>query len=152
MFTPPTHAELKIGAGWLLENGTLKFALAGQYSDRPLLSVEEFSLGGTRFGRAFDFNELTGDHGIAAGIEVAYRLGNLNHGPQRIELFGYIDGGKVFEAGSPPGAQSRSLMSVGLGNRFSIGGISFSAEAGVPIKSSGKNRSVRGFFSAYRSF
>lgn len=134
------------------EKTTLQIAVAGQYSDRPLLSVEEFALGGSRFGRAFDFNELTGDRGIAAGIEGAYRLGNLKHGPQRIELFGYVDGGKVFQAGSPPGRQSRSLMSIGVGNRFTVAGISFSVEAGVPVKFQGKNKPMRGFFSAYRAF
>jgi hemolysin activation/secretion protein len=134
------------------EKATLQLAVAGQYSDRPLLSIEEFALGGSRFGRAFDFNELTGDRGIAAGIEGAYRLGDAKHGPQRIELFGYVDGGRVSQAGSPPGGQSRSLMSVGVGNRFSIGGISFSFEAGVPVRFQGKNKPARVFFSAYRSF
>ena len=134
------------------DNATLQLAMAGQYSDRPLLSVEEFALGGSRFGRAFDFNELTGDRGIAAGIEGAYRLGDAKHGPRRIELFGYVDGGKVFQAGSPPGSQGRSLMSAGVGNRFTIGGISVSVEAGVPLKSHGKSKSVRGFFSVYRAF
>ena len=134
------------------EKATLQLAIAGQYSDRPLQSVEEFALGGSRFGRAFDFNELTGDSGFAAGIEGAYRLGDVKHGPQRIELFGYVDGGKVFQAGSPPGSQSRALMSTGLGSRFSIGGISFSVEAGVPIKFQGSDKPVRVFFSAYRSF
>lgn len=134
------------------ENGTLKFAMAGQYSNRPLLSVEEFALGGSRFGRAFDFNELTGDRGIAGAIEGAYRLGDSKRGPERVELFGYIDGGRVYQAGSTSGRQSRSLMSVGLGNRFSLAGISFSVEAGVPIIIGGKSKSLRGFFSAYRSF
>ncbi len=136
----------------ILGQATLKFAFAGQYSDRPLLSVEEFALGGSRFGRAFDFNELTGDRGIAVAVEGAYRLGDLKQGPQRIEMFGYVDGGRAFQAGSPSGSQSRSLMSVGVGNRFSIGGMSFAAEVGVPVKFSGNDKSVRGFFSAYRSF
>lgn len=131
---------------------TVKLAMAGQYSDRPLLSVEEFSLGGSRFGRAFDFNEITGDRGFAAEVEGAYRLGNLDRGPQRIELFGYVDGGKAFQAGPPSGNEGRSLMSVGLGTRFSVRGISFSAEAGVPVKASGGGNSVRGFFSVYRVF
>lgn len=131
---------------------TLKLAMAGQYSDRPLLSVEEFALGGSRFGRAFDFNELTGDRGLAAGFEGAYRLGNPKRGAQNSELFGYLDGGRVFQAGSPAGSQSQSLMSAGLGNRFTIGGVSFSIEAGVPIKFAGKSKPIRGFFSAYRAF
>jgi hemolysin activation/secretion protein len=134
------------------EQATLQLAVSGQYADRPLLSVEEFALGGSRFGRAFDFNELTGDHGIAAGLEASYRLGSLKRGPQLIELFGYVDGGKVYQAGSPPGPRSRSLMSVGIGNRFTVAGISFSIEAGVPVEFQGKNKPVRGFFSAYRAF
>ena len=134
------------------EKATLQLAAAGQYSDRPLLSVEEFALGGSRFGRAFDFNELTGDRGIAASIEGAYRLGDQKRGPQRIELFAYVDGGKVFQAGPPRGSQGRALMSAGVGNRFTIGGISMSVEAGIPLKFDGKSKSVRGFFSAYRAF
>ncbi len=136
----------------IFDMATLKLALAGQYSDRPLLSIEEFALGGSRFGRAFDFNSLTGDHGFAAGVEAAYRLADSKRGLQNIELFGYIDGGRVYQAGSQSADRGGSLMSVGLGNRFSIGGISFSAEAGVPIKAPGKGKSLRGFFSMYRAF
>jgi len=135
------------------EKTTLQMVMAGQYSDRPLLSIEEFALGGNRIGRAFDFNTLTGDSGLGGGVELGHRLGNLKHGPERIELFGYVDGGTVAQAGSPAGdSRRRSLMSVGLGNRFSIDGISFSVEAGVPIELRGEGKSVRGFFSAYRAF
>ena len=136
----------------LSEKVNLKLAMAGQYADRPLLSVEEFALGGSRFGRAFDFNELTGDRGFAAGIEGTYRLGKSRRGPQNIELFGYLDGGKVYQAGAPAGPDSRSLMSAGVGSRFSIGGMSFSFEAGVPLHFQGRNKPVRGFFTAYRAF
>jgi hypothetical protein len=84
---------------------------------------------------------------------LGHRLGNLKHGPERVEVFGYVDGGTVAQAGSPAGvSRRRSLMSVGVGNRFSIAGISFSVEAGVPIEFRGRNKSVRGFFSAYRAF
>jgi hemolysin activation/secretion protein len=131
---------------------TVKFAIAGQYSDRPLLSAEEFALGGSRFGRAFDFNELTGDHGLAAGIEGAYRPGDPKRGPQGVELFGYVDGGRVFQSRSPASSPNRSLMSAGLGSRFSIAGIAFSAEAGVPLHFQGGSKSLRGFFTAYRAF
>ena len=34
----------------------------------PTLS-EEFSIGGSRFGRGYDFSEITGDEGIALSIE-----------------------------------------------------------------------------------
>ena len=134
------------------EKATLKLVTAGQYSDRPLLSFEEFALGGSRIGRAFDFNALTGDRGFAAGVEAAYRLADLKRGLQNVEVFGFIDGGRVYQAGSQSADRGGSLMSVGLGNRFSIGGISFSAEAGVPITAPGKGKSLRAFFSMYRAF
>ena len=127
----------------------LQAVMAGQYSDRPLLSVEEFALGGNRLGRAFDFNAVTGDRGIGGGLELSYRLGDIKRGPQGIQLFAFADGGAAFEAGNH---KSRSLMSAGVGSRLSLAGIAFAMEAGIPIVSPGKNRSVRAFLSAYRAF
>ena len=135
------------------EKFTLQAMMAGQYSDRPLLSVEEFALGGNRLGRAFDFNTVTGDRGIGGGLELAYRIGDLKRGPQGIQVFGYADGGAAFQAGSPAGIRRKnSLMSAGLGSRFTFAGIGFSAEAGVPVLSKGKSNSVRAFLSAYKAF
>ena len=135
------------------EKFTLQALMAGQYSDRPVLSVEEFALGGNRLGRAFDFNAITGDRGLGGGVELAYRLGDLKRGPQGIQVFGFADGGAAFQAGSPAGVRRKnSLMSAGLGSRFTLAGVAISFEAGVPIEYQGKNKSVRAFLSAYRAF
>ena len=137
----------------LSERLTAQAIVAGQYSDRPLLSVEEFALGGNRLGRAFDFNAITGDHGIGAGLELAYRLGDMKRGSRNVQLFGYADGGAAFQARSPSAVRdSRSLMSVGLGTRFTVAGIAFSAEAGAPVISGGAGKSVRAFVSAFKTF
>ena len=69
---------------------------AAQYSTKPLLASEEFALGGSRIGRAFDFNELTGDHGLGAMIELGYRLDNQKHLPKTLEFFTFVDGGGAF--------------------------------------------------------
>jgi hemolysin activation/secretion protein len=129
---------------------TLRTALLAQYSDRPLLSVEEFSLGGNRVGRAFAFNALTGDRGAGAGLELGYRLGN----PQKagVELFGFVDGGFVSEVKSTiASSNTRSLASIGPGARFTLVSTSVSVEAGLPI-SARRHRSPRLFVSLYRSF
>src|SRR6202008_3669100 len=42
----------------------LRLDASAQYSTKSLLAPEEFALGGSRIGRAFDFNEVTGDHGV----------------------------------------------------------------------------------------
>ena len=47
----------------------------GQYAFTPLLSAEEFTYGGSNYGRAFDSSVLAGDHGIKLSAE-------LRHDPQ----------------------------------------------------------------------
>lgn len=137
----------------LSDRVTVQGIVAGQISDRPLLSAEEFALGGNRLGRAFDFNEVTGDRGAAAGLELAYRLDGLKNIIDRLELFGFVDAGVAGQNGSNSGLpKSRSLASAGVGSRFSMAGISFSAEIGVPLHLQGEKKSARGFVSAFKSF
>ncbi|MGH6707244.1 MAG: ShlB/FhaC/HecB family hemolysin secretion/activation protein, partial [Sphingomicrobium sp.] len=83
----------------LSERMALNVAMTGQLSDRPLLLVEEMALGGNRIGRAYDFNAVTGDRGIAGAMELSYRLPDPAKGPRKIELFGFVDGGVVGQSG-----------------------------------------------------
>jgi hemolysin activation/secretion protein len=120
-----------------------------QYSDRPLLSAEEFSLGGSRVGRAFTFNAETGDRGAGGGVELSYRLGKGNK--TLAELFGFADGGVATDIKSPLSPRrNHSLASAGVGTRFSLGGATLSLEAGVPV--SGNRHKPRLFASVFRSF
>ncbi|MFL6762250.1 MAG: ShlB/FhaC/HecB family hemolysin secretion/activation protein [Sphingomicrobium sp.] len=129
---------------------TLRGTAMAQYSDQPLLSAEEFSLGGNRLGRAYRFNARTGDRGAGAGIEVGYRLGKSDS-QTGAELFGFADGGVAVDlrsAISP--SQKRSLGSVGVGTRFSIAGMSAAVEAGFPL--GGNRHSPRLFASLFHAF
>jgi len=131
----------------------LQGMLTGQYSTKPLLSVEEFSLGGSRVGRAFDFNEITGDHGIGGMIEVAYRLGGTKGAVKKFELFAYADGGATFrKRGTPQLPDKQWLAGAGVGSRFTIAGLQLSGEIGVPVARSDAKRGVRTFFSIARTF
>jgi hemolysin activation/secretion protein len=130
---------------------TLRAIAMAQVSDRPLLSAEEFSLGGNRLGRAYRFNARTGDRGAGAGLELGYRLGQGKGGQSTTELFGFVDGGVAVDLKSAIASrQSRSLGSAGIGSRFSIAGTAFAVEAGVPL--SGHPRGPRLFASVFRSF
>lgn len=86
--------------------------LAGQYASKPLYSAEEFGYGGQRFGRAFDPSEITGDHGVAASLELRYQrfpsIGNLVLTP-----FAFYDIGKVWNLDT--GGEDDSGSSAGLG-------------------------------------
>jgi hemolysin activation/secretion protein len=135
----------------LSEKLTLRTIVMAQYSDRPLLSAEEFSLGGNRLGRAFAFNALTGDRGAGGGVEIGYRLGTSQKNPTGVELFGFVDGGFISEVKSIATSRSGALASIGSGARFTLARTSISVEAGVPI-AGGSHHSPRLFVSLFRSF
>lgn len=143
-------AALSVEVSRAFDRFTVRGVATAQYSDRPLLSAEEFSLGGNRVGRAFDFNERTGDRGAGAGVEVGYRLGKNANGAG-VELLGFLDGGITRDLkSSVAAARTRSLSSAGVGARFSIAGMTFGLEAGVPL--SGDRHKPRLFGSVFRAF
>ena len=128
---------------------TLRGVATAQYSNRPLLSAEEFSLGGNRIGRAFDFNAETGDQGAGAGAELSYRLGANKSA--RPELFGFADAGLVRDLHSSIDAgRTHSIASIGGGGRITFAGSTISLEAAVPL--TGNRHNPRLFASILRSF
>ncbi|MEM1155355.1 MAG: ShlB/FhaC/HecB family hemolysin secretion/activation protein [Pseudomonadota bacterium] len=104
----------------------------GQLSSDPLLSAEECGLGGERFGRAYNSSEITGDHCMAASLEVARTFeDNLPTGMVALQPYGFLDAGRVFNFGTQA---DESLASAGFGLRAEFGsGISASLEIAKPI-------------------
>lgn len=97
-------------------------AAAGQYSHDPLVASEEFALGGSEFGSAYDAAELTGDSGAAGRLELQY-----NEAPQtdylaQYQVYGFYDIGSVWNRNPVPGSEAprSSLSSTGLGVRFNV--------------------------------
>lgn len=113
-------------------------AANGQYSLDPLLASEEFAIGGTEFGSAYDPAEITGDSGLAGRFELQY-----NQAPQtfidQYQLYAFYDLGRVWNRSPIPGSESEhiSLSSAGLGARFNIAeSVSGSVEAAMPLTKS----------------
>lgn len=130
-----------------------RFDSVAQYSTKPLLAPEEFALGGSRIGRAFDFNEITGDHGIGAMVELAYQLGGAKPFVDSAEVLAFADGGGAFRDRSSPGlSRERWLASIGAGTRIAAFGFLWSCEIGVPVAISKADRGVRLFFSTTKTF
>lgn len=130
-----------------------RFAFAGQVSSAPLLSVEELALGGARIGRAYDFNSLTGDEGFGGSLELAHTFGDVIRHVRRLELFGFVDGGAVYQANMTPSPLSgNTLASVGGGSRFGIENVNLSIELGIPLNELANSRAIRGFLSLSRKF
>ncbi|MEO1252868.1 MAG: ShlB/FhaC/HecB family hemolysin secretion/activation protein [Pseudomonadota bacterium] len=131
-------------------------AAAGQVSFEPLLASEEFAVGGTRFGRAYDFAELTGDDGFATLVE-------LRHGRDPgisildfYQIYGFYDYGTVWNDNASPEFSRLSLSSAGVGLRLTFPAALFvTVEAARPLDRvpfTQNDRDWRGFFSVSKTF
>ena len=112
-------------------------AVAGQYSNDPLYASEEFALGGSEFGSAYDSAELTGDSGVAARAEIQFNQSRAGETflPQ-YQLYTFYDGGKVWNNHALAGLENSSatLSSAGIGTRFNlVDAVSGSLEGAIPI-------------------
>jgi hemolysin activation/secretion protein len=96
----------------------VQLGVAGQWSADPLLSYEEFSLGGEQFGRAYDYGEVTGDDGVAGSGEL--RFGDVTSWPwlSEYQVYGFYDVGAVWNDAPGGGSTRDSLTSAGGGLRL----------------------------------
>jgi hemolysin activation/secretion protein len=99
---------------------SLLFHAGAQYSADPLLSSEEYSIGGTSFARGLDPGEFTGDSGFGVTLELHYQRDVilLNQSLQT-DFYVFGDHGQVWNRA--PGAPDHSAVtSVGLGLRLGL--------------------------------
>lgn len=145
------NADLQVAAP-LADRVTVRFEGSAQISSDSLLATEEFALGGSRIGRAYDFNEATGDRGLGGMVELSYRLGDTGPGLKALELFTFADGGGAFRMRSLPALPEKQwLASVGVGTRFTALDLLWVGEIGLPVARSDVDRDVRAFFSVTKA-
>ncbi len=99
----------------------LLIAGEGQLSANALLSSEEFGVGGSNIGRAYDPSEIVGDDGISGKLELQvnkpYEIPQLHD----YQLFAFLDSGKVWNQDATTSSDKvQSLTSIGLGIRADI--------------------------------
>ncbi|MEL7462890.1 MAG: ShlB/FhaC/HecB family hemolysin secretion/activation protein [Pseudomonadota bacterium] len=92
--------------------------LAGQYSFDPLLSSEEFAIGGLSYGRGLDPSVFTGEHGIGLSGELRYLYPFEIEGYAiTAEAFGFAEYGVIWNRGD--GVPRRAeVLTLGGGVRF----------------------------------
>lgn len=112
---------------------SLKVSAAGQYAAAPLLSSQQFYLGGASFGRGYGSAEISGDNAIAGSIELRYD-GALNVPLFRsYQLYGYIESGAAWNVGYTY-RDGLSLTSAGGGVRFFLDrDLRIDVGVGVPL-------------------
>lgn len=106
----------------------------GQWAAQPLLSSEEFGIGGLHIGRGYDPSEIVGDDGLAGKVEVQwnepYKI--PSHYVDDYQLYSFYDAGVVWNKDATTSAGKRdSLTSVGLGVRAQL--FNESTDAGVAV-------------------
>lgn len=131
----------------------LAFRVAAQKSSAPLLSAEEMGLGGARFGRAYEYSELTGDDAVAGSLELQYTPELRTPVADNITFYGFYDIGAVWNRNAAPGFERLSLASAGGGIRFRLfEELSATAELAKPLtrdSSRGTDRDPQFFFSLF---
>ncbi len=100
----------------LWKNLSLFVSGTGQYSFDTLLSPEEFTLGGERFGRGYNPAELAGDSGLGISTELQYTIPGPFEFWQTIQAYGFHDYGVVWNRDQGE-KHHESLASAGLGFR-----------------------------------
>lgn len=115
----------------------LSLGLGGQWTgDTPLLSSEQYALGGRRYGRAYEAAELVGDRAIALRLEPRYAATTSASWLPAYHLFGLYDVGQVTHVGTlaDDAPVTQSLASAGLGARlFMAGHVTAQVEAVWPL-------------------
>lgn len=115
----PTFGRISADLSWyrpLGHNWALSLAFSGQRAFDPLLSSQEFYLGGSYVGRGYDTGELSGDDGFGGSLEVQYGRKTTYHWLKSWQIYAFYDGGAVWNRGG--GRQS--LTSAGAGLRLSL--------------------------------
>lgn len=77
----------------------VQLAGEGQLASRPLLSSEEFGVGGANIGRGYDYSERLGDEGVAGLAQVRYALPDPFGWVDELSLSTFVDGGVTRDKG-----------------------------------------------------
>lgn len=117
--------KLNIRAGYdqaLGERWAVRLKAIAQASSDLLPSSEQFSVGGSEFGRAFEQAVVIGDTGAAASIELAWRPSGLPKALAGSEIYSFADAARVTQAARFGRADfDYRLASAGMGGRLAIG-------------------------------
>ncbi|HEX8551875.1 MAG TPA: ShlB/FhaC/HecB family hemolysin secretion/activation protein [Abditibacteriaceae bacterium] len=113
----------------------LVLRLDGQWADKPLLSVEKFSIGGASSVRGYRENQLVRDKGFAASAEVRVPLLRNKLGAERLTLAPFFDFGAGKNKGAVATAGQSTLSSLGVGLLYTDNRLNAQVYYGHALKS-----------------
>lgn len=101
----------------LTDRWSVRLAAGGQLASGPLLTSQQYALGGLSFGRGFDAGWISGDDAIAGSAELRFDHSLTGLFAKGYQLFGFVEGGAARYRLSG-GNLDQSFMSVGAGVRL----------------------------------
>jgi hemolysin activation/secretion protein len=111
------QVETKIGVGPVFD---LAGVARGQWSNKPLLNFDEFSVGNLTIGRGYDPGSNSGDRAVGASVELRAKVVRSPH--VTIEAFGFYDAVRIWNLDRNSTENGRSLRSYGGGARMVLPG------------------------------
>lgn len=124
-----------------------------QFADRPLVPLEQFSIGGVSTVRGYRQDALLGDNGAVGSIELHFPI--VSTQTMELQLTPFFDVGYVW-SNRDIGFDRNTLASLGLGVQWTWGNLIVNLSYGVPLinvprigdtlQESGWNASVKYFW------
>jgi len=129
----------------------VQLAVSGQRVSERMLSGEQFFVGGSEYGRAYDSGEISGDDGAAASAELQF--GQFLEWPflDSYQVYGFYDFGIVFTPENRDFGDHDSLSSAGGGIRVGFtksifGGFEVAQPLTRAVSNEGNDKGTRMFF------
>ncbi|TPG43573.1 ShlB/FhaC/HecB family hemolysin secretion/activation protein [Sphingomonas koreensis] len=124
------------GANWqgdIADPISARLATTSLLSSAPLPAVEQLKIGGSYFGRGYNWSERTGDEGVLGSAELRARLLSRNTGLLRwAQLYCFADAGHLSNIEIDFG--TGDLYSTGAGARLNLSRyLNLELEAAFPI-------------------
>ncbi len=111
-----------------------------QLADRPLLSLEQFGLGGVASVRGYRQDLLLTDNGILASAELRVPIVRIPELPALLQLVPFADVGTGWNTSLRPNPNPGTLASVGLGLRLQVGNqLTARFDWGIPLNTTSPN-------------
>lgn len=105
-----------------------------QLSDRPLLSGEQFGLGGSSTVRGYRQNALLTDNGLLGSAELYLPVLQRRGSSLRVDAIPFINAGTGWNNGTSDQPDIQTLVSVGLGLQLRLGNqLSARLDWGIPL-------------------
>lgn len=126
-----------------------------QFADRPLLPLEQLSLGGQNTVRGYRQDAILSDNGVFASAEMQIPIAS-NGDNNVLQVAPFVDFGSVWNQNASNSVSNTTVLSTGLGLQWRTNDFIARLDYGVPLLNNNSNRKnswqENGFYFSIRYF